>query len=173
MYDESADAGRASATIRSTSEETSTTLSNDEAREMAKRWYTLADEDEKLRISGVTTHKWIQDESASSTHQLLAPRDSDLDAILRKDAVIENRERRLKVTWWRGRKKKRKKETYARIQKTRAELSSSRRGNVEIVCRDVVRQRFSCLTRSRTLCNLRCEEIYEISLPPRLPADAL
>lgn len=65
--------------------------------QMAKRWYTLVDEDEKLCISGVTTHKWIEDESIASTHQLLSPSDSDLETILQKDIIIENRERKLKV----------------------------------------------------------------------------
>lgn len=65
---------------------------------MAETWCTLADEDEKLCISGVTTHKWIEDESIALTHQLLIPCDSDLEAILRKDVIIENRERKLKVT---------------------------------------------------------------------------
>ncbi|XP_011872064.1 PREDICTED: uncharacterized protein LOC105564361 isoform X2 [Vollenhovia emeryi] len=64
---------------------------------MAKKWCTLADEEEKLCVSGVTTHKWIEDESIASTHQLLIPHDSDLEAILRKDIIIENRERKLKM----------------------------------------------------------------------------
>lgn len=64
---------------------------------VAKRWYTLVDENEKLCVSGVTTHKWIEDESIASTHQLLSPSDSDLEAILQKDIIIENRERKLKV----------------------------------------------------------------------------
>lgn len=68
-----------------------------EIHEMAEMWYTSVDEAEKTRISGVTTHNWIEDESITSSHQLLAPYDSNLEAILRKDVIIENRERKLKV----------------------------------------------------------------------------
>jgi len=78
--------------------ESSTINAENKTYQMAKKWYTLADEDEKLCISGITTHKWIEDESIASTHQLLIPYDSDLNAILQKDIIIENRERELKVT---------------------------------------------------------------------------
>lgn len=76
------------------------TNSHDEIKihEMAKTWYTLADKDERLYISGITTHKWIDDESIASTHQLLPPCDNNLKTILEKDIIIENRERKLKVT---------------------------------------------------------------------------
>ncbi|XP_071559950.1 cilia- and flagella-associated protein 43 [Temnothorax nylanderi] len=75
----------------------STNNAGSKTHQMAKRWYTHADEDEKLCISGVTTHKWIEDESIASTHQLLIPHDSDLESILQKDIIIENRERKLKM----------------------------------------------------------------------------
>lgn len=65
--------------------------------EVAKTWYELADEDEKLCISGITTYKWIEDESVAATHQLLIPYDSDFETILRVDIIIESRERKLKV----------------------------------------------------------------------------
>lgn len=85
----------------------STAISNEESPminagsktyQVAKRWYALADEDEKLCISGITTHKWIEDGSIASTHQLLIPCDSNLEAIRQRDVIIENRERKLKVT---------------------------------------------------------------------------
>lgn len=75
----------------------STTNNENKAYQTAERWYTLADEVEKLCISGITTHKWIEDESIASTHQLLIPCDSDLEDILQKDVIIENRECKLKV----------------------------------------------------------------------------
>jgi len=78
--------------------ESSTINTESKTYQMAKKWYTLADEDEKLYISGITTHKWIEEESIALTHQLLIPCDSDLNAILQKDIIIENRERKLKVT---------------------------------------------------------------------------
>lgn len=83
----------------STDFEEGSTSNNGQAKvhEMAKKWYELADEDEKLCISGTTTHKWIEDESIAATHQLLVPYDSDFETILKKDIVIENRERKLKV----------------------------------------------------------------------------
>lgn len=82
-------------------EERSTSNNNGKAKvhEVAKKWYELADEDEKLCISGITTHKWIEDESIAATHQLLLPYDSDFETILKRDIIIENRERKLKVTF--------------------------------------------------------------------------
>ncbi|KAL6445963.1 hypothetical protein ACFW04_000971 [Cataglyphis niger] len=78
--------------------EASTNNSDDiKINEMAKMWYTMVDEDERLCISGVTTHKWIDDESIAATHQLLLPCNSDLETILKKDTIIENRERKLKI----------------------------------------------------------------------------
>ncbi|XP_067208945.1 cilia- and flagella-associated protein 43-like [Linepithema humile] len=75
------------------------TSNNSEAKvhEVAKKWYELADDDEKLCISGITTHKWIEDESIAATHQLLVSYDSDFEIILKKDIIIENRERKLKM----------------------------------------------------------------------------
>jgi len=99
VYEESLDEKddlRQGSTIISDKE--SSTSNESKTYQMAKKWYTLADEDEKLCISGITTHKWIEDESIASTHQLLIPCDSDLNAILQKDIIIENRERKLKVT---------------------------------------------------------------------------
>ncbi|XP_036145766.1 cilia- and flagella-associated protein 43 [Monomorium pharaonis] len=79
------------------SDKESLTNNESQTHQVAKRWYTLADEDEKLCISGITTHKWIEDESIASTHQLLTPCDSNLEAILQKDVITENRERKLKM----------------------------------------------------------------------------
>ncbi|EZA53241.1 hypothetical protein DMN91_004557 [Ooceraea biroi] len=87
--EETEDERQESATINS--------ASNNKTHEIAKKWYSLANEDEKLCISGTTTHKWIQDENIASTHQLLTSRNSDLETILKKDAIIENRERKLKM----------------------------------------------------------------------------
>lgn len=94
----SEDDSRRSSTV--ISDKASSTINNAGSKtyQRAKRWYNLADEDEKLCISGVTTHKWIEDESISSTHQLLIPYDTDLENILQKDIIIEGRERKLKVT---------------------------------------------------------------------------
>lgn len=78
--------------------ESSTNNARSKTHQIAETWYTLADEDEKLCISGVTTHKWIKNESTTLTHQLLIPCDNNLEAILQKDVIIENRERKLKVT---------------------------------------------------------------------------
>ncbi|EGI69240.1 WD repeat-containing protein C10orf79 [Acromyrmex echinatior] len=75
--------------------ESLTTKAESKTYQTAKRWYTLADNDEQLCISGITTHKWIE-ESITSTHQLLTPCDN-LEAILQKDVIIENRERKLKM----------------------------------------------------------------------------
>jgi len=94
--DEKNDLKRGSTII--SNKESSTIHAGSKTYEMAKKWYTLADEDEKLCISGITTHKWLEDESIASTHQLLIPCDSDFNAILQKDIIIENRERKLKVT---------------------------------------------------------------------------
>ncbi|KAL6262925.1 hypothetical protein P5V15_005713 [Pogonomyrmex californicus] len=82
-----------------TSDKESLTTDNIESKmhQMAKTWCTLVDEDEKLCISGVTTHKWIEDKSIILTHQLLTSCDSDLKSILQKDVIIENRERKLKM----------------------------------------------------------------------------
>lgn len=95
--DEEDDSRRGSAVFDSDQE--SSTSSHDEIKihEMAKTWYTLTDEDERLCISGITTHKWIDDESIASTHQLLLPCDNNLKTILKKDIIIESRERKLKV----------------------------------------------------------------------------
>jgi len=93
--DEGNDAEQESATINP--DKGPSTVSDDEIHEMAKKWYAEADEDERLRLSGTTTHQWIQDDSIASTHQLLTSSNSDLEAILKKDAIIENRERKLKV----------------------------------------------------------------------------
>lgn len=80
--------------------EASTNNSDDiKINEMAKMWYAMVDEDERLCISGITTYKWIDDESIAATHQLLLPCNSDLKTILKKDTIIENRERKLKVTY--------------------------------------------------------------------------
>ncbi|KAG5339959.1 CFA43 protein, partial [Acromyrmex charruanus] len=76
--------------------ESLTTKAESKTYQTAKRWYTFADNDEQLCISGITTHKWIEDESITSTHQLLTPCDN-LEAILQKDVIIENRERKLKM----------------------------------------------------------------------------
>lgn len=83
----------------SDSDKEASTNSSDEIKihEVAKTWYTMVDEDERLCISGITTYKWIDDESIAATHQLLLPCDSDLKTILKKDTIIENRERKLKV----------------------------------------------------------------------------
>jgi len=93
--DEGNDAEQESTTINANKE--SSTVGDDEIHEMARKWYALADEDERLCLSGTTTHQWIQDDSVAPMHQLLAPRNSDLEAILKNDAIIENRERKLKV----------------------------------------------------------------------------
>ncbi|XP_014488827.1 PREDICTED: cilia- and flagella-associated protein 43-like [Dinoponera quadriceps] len=68
-----------------------------EMAKVAKTWYMSADETEKSRISGVTTHKWIEDENIALTHQLLIPCNNDLEAILRYNVIIESRERKLKI----------------------------------------------------------------------------
>ncbi|XP_029667223.1 cilia- and flagella-associated protein 43-like [Formica exsecta] len=83
----------------SDSDKEASTNSSDEIKihEVAKTWYTMVDEDERLCISGITTYKWIDDESIAATHQLLLPCDRDLKTILKKDIIIENRERKLKM----------------------------------------------------------------------------
>ncbi|XP_011693346.1 PREDICTED: uncharacterized protein LOC105453253 [Wasmannia auropunctata] len=98
VYDalDTEDGSRRGSTI-SSDKEFSMTNAESKTYQTAKRWYTLADEDEKLYISGITTHKWIEDESIDSTHQLLISCDSELEAILRKDVIIEKRERKLKM----------------------------------------------------------------------------
>jgi len=93
--DEEKDAEQESTTINP--DKKSSMVSDEEIHEIARKWYALADEDERLCLSGTTTHQWIQDDNVALTHQLLAPRNSDLEAILKKDAIIENRERKLKV----------------------------------------------------------------------------
>ncbi|XP_072759720.1 cilia- and flagella-associated protein 43 [Anoplolepis gracilipes] len=81
------------------SDKESSTNNYDEIKihEMAKKWCTLVDEDERLCISGITTHKWIDDESIASTHQLLFSGENNLKTIFKKDTIIENRERKLKI----------------------------------------------------------------------------
>ena len=98
MYNESADNSQQESF--DSDEEFSMKINYDEneVHEVAKRWYTLADEDEKLCISGITTYKWIDDGSITSTNQLLHSCGNNLKTILKKDAIIENRERKLKVT---------------------------------------------------------------------------
>ncbi|KAL0119320.1 hypothetical protein PUN28_009711 [Cardiocondyla obscurior] len=91
------DYSRRGSTVISDARSSTTNNTESKMHQMAKRWYTITDEDEKLCISGVTTHKWIKDESITSTHQLLIPHDSNLEDILQKDIIIENRERKLKM----------------------------------------------------------------------------
>lgn len=95
LVDKENDSKRESTVI--SDKESPITKTESKTYQTAKRWHTLADDDEKLCISGITTHKWIEDESTTSTHQLLTPCDSNLEVILQKDVIIENRERKLKV----------------------------------------------------------------------------
>lgn len=78
-------------------ESLATSNNKNKVHKIAQTWYNLANEVEKLYISGITTFKWIEDESVILTHQLLASCDDRLENILKKDAVIEDRERKLKV----------------------------------------------------------------------------
>lgn len=96
--DDEGDSRRASLTSYFNDASSATNNETNNIHEMAKRWYTSTDEVEKSRISGVTTHKWIRDESITLTHQLLIPCNSDLETIVENDVIIENRERKLKVT---------------------------------------------------------------------------
>jgi len=99
VYDKSIDEendSKQESTIIS-NKESLTIKAENKTYQIAKRWHTLADDGEQLCISGITTHKWIKDESITSTHQLLTPCVSNLEAILQKDVIIENRERKLKV----------------------------------------------------------------------------
>ncbi|XP_018309134.1 cilia- and flagella-associated protein 43 [Mycetomoellerius zeteki] len=95
LVDKENDSKRESTVI--SDKESPITKTESKTYQTAKRWHTLADDDEKLCISGITTHKWIEDESTTSTHQLLTPCDSNLEVILQKDVIIENRERKLKL----------------------------------------------------------------------------
>lgn len=97
--DEEDDSRPGSTTLDSDKESSTNSYDEIKIHEMAKTWYSLADKDERLCISGIMTHKWIDDESIASTHQLLLPRDSNLKTILEKDTIIENRENKLKVTF--------------------------------------------------------------------------
>lgn len=85
------------AVINSDEETLAISNENNKVHKIAQTWFNLANEVEKLHISGVTTFKWIEDESVVLTHQLLASCDNRLENILKKDAVIEGRERKLKV----------------------------------------------------------------------------
>lgn len=78
-------------------DESTWAIDNDGINTVAKKLYESTDETEKLCLSGVTTHKWIADENVTLIHQLLTPRESDVEFILKKDIIIENRERKLKV----------------------------------------------------------------------------
>ncbi|XP_032687920.1 cilia- and flagella-associated protein 43-like [Odontomachus brunneus] len=95
--DDEGDSRRTSLTSYFDDASSATNNETKEVDEMAKTWYTSADEVEKSRISGVTTHKWIRDESIILTHQLLIPCNSNLETILENDIIIENRERKLKM----------------------------------------------------------------------------
>lgn len=92
------DSRRTSSAGHFNDESSATNNETSQAHEMAKTWYTLVDEAERSRISGVTTHRWIEDKSVALTHQLLIPCNSDLQTISRNDVIIESRERKLKVT---------------------------------------------------------------------------
>ncbi|EFN89911.1 WD repeat-containing protein C10orf79 [Harpegnathos saltator] len=97
LADDKDDSRRASLTSHSDDESSTADDGRSKVHEMAKKWYTSTDETEKSRISGVTTHNWIGDESLALTHQLLMPSNSNLETILSNDIMIESRERKLKV----------------------------------------------------------------------------